>query len=73
MKKKLKELKPEIKLKMEKNFWKSIPCKLQFIDSWSVKFMASSLSNLVDNLAKGINKFKYIYRDDNKKQEEFGV
>ena len=35
--------------------------------------MASSLSNLVDNLAKGINKFKYIYRDDNKKQEEFGV
>ena len=32
--------------------------KIKFIDS--ARFMASSLSNLVDNLAEGIRKFKCI-------------
>ena len=32
----------------------TISCKIKFIDS--ARFIASSLSNLVDNLAEGINK-----------------
>ena len=35
--------------------------------------MASLLSNLVDNPAKGIHKVKLKYRHDNKKYEEVGV
>ena len=35
----------------------TISYKMKFIDS--AKFMASSLSNLVDNLAEGIHKIKY--------------
>ena len=35
---------------------KTISCRLQFIDS--PKFMASSLSNLVNNLSQGIHKIK---------------
>ena len=54
MKKKLQEL-----LKME-----NISCILQLIDS--AKFMASSLSNLVNNLSEGIPKTKCKYGDDNK-------
>ena len=34
----------------------TISCKIKFIDI--TKFMASSLSNLVDNLAEGIHKIK---------------
>ena len=40
---------------------------LQFIDS--VRFMTSSLSNLVKNLSKGIHKIKCKYGHDNKKCE----
>ena len=38
--------------------------KLQFIDS--ARFMTSSLSNVVDNLAERIHKIKCKYRHDNK-------
>ena len=41
--------------------------KLQVIDS--VRFMASSLSNLVDNLAEGIHKVKCKYEHDDIKFE----
>ena len=34
----------------------TILCKIKFIDS--VRFMATSLSSLVDNLTEGIHKFK---------------
>ena len=37
----------------------TISCKIKFIDS--ARFMASSLQNLVDNLAEGINKSKCKY------------
>ena len=49
----------------EKNLKKSISYKLQFTESR--RFLASSLSNLVDNLAKGIHKIKCKYGHDNKK------
>ena len=39
--------------------------RLQFIDS--ARFMASSLSNLVDNLIQRIHKIKYKHGHDNKK------
>ena len=39
--------------------------KLKFIDS--ARFMASSLSNLGNNLTEGIPKIKCKYRHDNKK------
>ena len=45
--------------------------QLQFIDS--VRVMASSLSNLVDNLAEKIHKNKSEYGHDNKKCEECGI
>ena len=35
--------------------------------------MANSLSNLVNNLAKGIHKIKYKYRYNEKKHEAFGI
>ena len=38
---------------------KLISYKIKFIDS--TRFMASSLSNLVDNLAEGIHKIKCKY------------
>ena len=45
--------------------------KLKFVDS--AKSMASSFSNLVDNLGEEINKFKCKYEDDNKKYETYRI
>ena len=44
---------------------------LQFIDS--ARFMASSLSNLVNNLSEGIHRIKCKYRHDEKKCEACGI
>ena len=44
--------------------------RLQFIDN--ARFMASSLSNHVNNLAEGIHTVKWKYRHDNKKCETCG-
>ena len=44
---------------------KARSCKLKFIDG--IRFMMSSLSNLVDNLAERIHKIKCKYRHVNKK------
>ena len=52
---------------MEKKPQKSISYKLQFIDI--ARFMASSLSNLVNNLSEGIQKIKCKHRHDDKKCE----
>ena len=46
---------------------KNIPYILQFIDS--ARFMATSLSNLANNLSKGIHKIKCKYRHDHKNCE----
>ena len=46
---------------------KNISNILQFIDS--ARFMASLLSNLVNNLSEGIHKPKCKYGQDNKKCE----
>ena len=43
---------------------KTISYRLQFNDT--AIFMASSLSNFVNNLAKGINKIKWKYGHDDK-------
>ena len=40
---------------------------MQFIDS--TRFMASSLSNLVNNLAEGVHRIKCKYGHDNKNCE----
>ena len=39
----------------------TISCKIKFIDS--ARFMATSLSNLVDNLTEGIHKIKCKHSD----------
>ena len=44
---------------------------LQFIDS--SRFIASSLSSLVNNLSEGIHKIKYKYENDDKKCETCGI
>ena len=44
---------------------------MQFIDS--VRFMASSLSSHVNNLAEEIHTVKWKYRRDNKKCETCGI
>ena len=46
---------------------KNISYRLQFIDS--ARFMRSSLSNLVNNISKGIHKIKCKYGHDDKKYE----
>ena len=50
---------------------KNISYILQFIDS--VRFMASSFSNLVNNLSEGTHKFKCKYGHDNKNCETCGI
>ena len=49
----------------------TISYKIQFIDS--ARIMASSLSNLVNNLAEGIHKIKCKYEHDNKKRKTCGI
>ena len=51
--------------KNRKKITKTIPYRLQFIDS--IRFMASSLSNLVINHAEGINKIQCKNGHHNKK------
>ena len=66
-------IKKEIK-KTNKNgeeITKTISYKLKLIDSTII--MASSISNLADNLAEGIHKIKCKYRHDNNKCEECGI
>ena len=50
---------------------KNIFYKLQFFDS--ARFMASSLSNLVDNLAKRIHKIKCKDEHNNNRCETYGI
>ena len=50
---------------------KNISYILQFIDS--ARFMASSLSNLVNNLSEGIHRIKCKYGHDDKKCETCGI
>ena len=52
---------------MKNKFQKNISYILQFIDC--TKFMASSLSNLVDNLSEGIHRIKCKFDHDDKKCE----
>ena len=52
-------------------FYINISYILQFIDS--ARFMASSLSNLVNNLSEGINRTKCKYGRDDKKCETCGI
>ena len=47
---------------------KNISYILQFIDS--ARFMASSLSNLVNNLSEGVRRIKYKFGHDDKKCED---
>ena len=54
-----------------KKKYKKISCILQFIDS--ARFMTSSLSNLVNNLSKGIHKIKCKYRHNDKKCQTCGT
>ena len=50
---------------------KTISNRLQFIDS--AGFMATSLSNLVNNIAEGNHKVKCKYGDNNEKRETCGI
>ena len=51
---------------------KNIFCILEFIDS--ARFMASSISNLVNNLSERINRIKYkFWHDDEKKCESLRI
>ena len=52
---------------MEKKLPKNISYLLQFIDS--SRFMASSISNLANNISEGIHRIKYKYRHDDKNYE----
>ena len=57
--------------KSGKEVTKNMSCILQFFDS--VRFMASSLSNLVNNLYEGIHRIKCKFRLDGKKCETCGI
>ena len=59
------------KKKNGRNIAKNISYILQFIDSAS--FMASSLSNLVNNLSEEIHRIKCKYGHDDKKCEICGI
>ena len=54
-------------MKMDKKLQKKLSYILQFIDS--ARFMASSLSNLVNNLFEGIHRIKNKFEHDDKKSE----
>ena len=56
---------------MEKKFQKYIPFILQFIDG--VRFTASSLSNLVNDLSEGIHMVKFKFEHNYKKCETCGT
>ena len=56
---------------MWRKSYKNISYILQFIDS--VRFMANSLTNLVNNLTEGIHKVKCKYGHDYKKCETFRI
>ena len=56
---------------MEKKLPKNISYLLQFIDS--ARFMASSISNLANNISAGIHRIKYKYRHDDKNYEIWGI
>ena len=51
--------------KNEEEITKNTSCILQFIDS--ARFMASSLSNLVNNFSEGIHKIKCKHKYNDKK------
>ena len=57
--------------KNRKKIIENISYTLQFIDS--ARFMASSLSNLVNNLSEGLDKIKCKLKHGNKKFETFGI
>ena len=66
-------IKNEVK-RIDKNgvkITKTISHKSQFIDG--ATFVASSLSNLIVNLAVPIYEIKFKYGHDNKKYETFGI
>ena len=52
-------------------FIKNISYKLQVIDS--AKFMASSLSNLVNNLSEEVDRIKWKFEHEDKKCEICGI
>ena len=56
---------------MEKKLQKNISYILQLIDS--ARFMASTLSNLVNNLSEGIHTIKCKSGHDDKKWETCGI
>ena len=56
---------------MEKKLEKNISYLLQFIES--ARFMASYLSDLVNNLSEGIHRIKCRYEHDDKKCETCGI
>ena len=53
------------------NVKQTISCKIKRIDSG--RFMASPLSNFVNNLAEGMNKIKCKYGNGHKKCETCGI
>ena len=56
---------------MEKELQKIYCNILQFIDS--TRIMASSLSNLANNLSEGIHKIKCKYGHDSKESQTCGI
>ena len=56
---------------MEKNLQKNISYILQFIDG--ARFMASSWSNLVNDLSRGLSRIKCKLGHDNKRYQACGI